>query len=306
MVLFINIRDLYKGTVTSWDKMLAGELQCQIRNWLAENFDFLFVTDETVGGATGQLELLSTAIMDGWMDELGATMPPSTDVLGQLLSEYAKRVYNSELQHLKILPSSTHILFNNIPSVCSFMGVLSAYPHLQHRFDDIAETLSTEVAEDSGHVAKLRTALEAVDTKRRKILQQTRSDMEIWTLDDGSSPVRNPSTAAEDARLASLASLDGILKIDVMRQFSVNTLGKSRKKAMLAFLDELAERMPSLLDIDHPYAQRHIEEARHAVESSDQTKGGRKPAITDTRPAVADQSIRFSIEYCSGTPRENT
>lgn len=90
----------------------------------------------------------------------------------------------------------------------------------------------------------------------------------MLTLEDGSSPVRNPSTAAEDARLASLISLDGILKIvkDVLRQSSVNTLSKSRKKALLASLDELAERMPSLLDIDHPCAQRHIDEARHAVE----------------------------------------
>lgn len=212
----------------------AGELQRQIRNWLAENFDFLSVTDDTVGGATGQLELLSTAIMDGWMAGLGAAMPPSTDALGQLLSEYAKRVYNSQLQHLK----------------------------------DIADTLSTEVAEDSTHVAKLRSALESVDHKRRKILQQIRSDMTMLTLEDGSSPVRNPSTAAEDARLASLVSLDGILKLvkDVLRQSSVNTLSKSRKKAMLASLDELAERMPSLLDIDQPCAQRHIDEARHAVE----------------------------------------
>lgn len=212
----------------------AGELQRQIRNWLAENFDFLSVTDDTVGGATGQLELLSTAIMDGWMAGLGAAMPPSTDALGQLLSEYAKRVYNSQLQHLK----------------------------------DIADTLSTEVAEDSIHVAKLRSALESVDAKRRKILQQIRSDMTMLTLEDGSSPVRNPSTAAEDARLASLVSLDGILKLvkDVLRQSSVNTLSKSRKKALLASLDELAERMPSLLDIDHPCAQRHIDEARHAVE----------------------------------------
>ncbi|CAN4126770.1 unnamed protein product [Withania somnifera] len=212
----------------------AGELQRQIRNWLAENFDFLSVTDETVGGATGQLELLSTAIMDGWMAGLGAAMPPSTDALGQLLSEYAKRVYNSQLHHLK----------------------------------DIADTLSTEVAEDSIHVEKLRTAFESVDHKRRKILQQMRSDMAILTLEDRSSPVRNPSTAAEDARLASLVSLDGILKIvkDVLRQSSVNVLSKSRKKAMLASLDELAQRMPSLLDIDHPCAQRHIEEARHAVE----------------------------------------
>ncbi|CAN4114842.1 unnamed protein product [Withania somnifera] len=212
----------------------AGELQRQIRNWLAENFDFLSVTDETVGGATGQLELLSTAIMDGWMAGLGAAMPPSSDALGQLLSEYAKRVYNSQLHHLK----------------------------------DIADTLSTEVAEDSIRVEKLRTAFESVDHKRRKILQQMRGDMAILTLEDGSSPIRNPSTAAEDARLASLVSLDGILKIvkDILRQSSVNTLSKSRKKAMLASLDELAERMPSLLDIDHPCAQRHIEEARHAVE----------------------------------------
>ncbi|KAH0716549.1 hypothetical protein KY284_009454 [Solanum tuberosum] len=212
----------------------AGELQRQIRNWLAENFDFLSVTDDTVGGATGQLELLSTAIMDGWMAGLGAAMPPSTDALGQLLSEYAKRVYNSQLQYLK----------------------------------DIADTLSTEVAEDSIHVAKLHSALESVNHKRRKILQQIRSDMTMLTLEDGSSPVRNPSTAAEDARLASLISLDGILKIvkDVLRQSSVNTLSKSRKKALLASLDELAERMPSLLDIDHPCAQRHIDEARHAVE----------------------------------------
>lgn len=212
----------------------AGELQRQIRNWLAENFDFLSVTDDTVGGATGQLELLSTAIMDGWMAGLGAAMPPSTDALGQLLSEYAKRVYNSQLQYLK----------------------------------DIADTLSTEVAEDSIHVAKLHSALESVNHKRRKILQQIRSDMTMLTLEDGSSPVRNPSTAAEDARLASLISLDGILKLvkDVLRQSSVNTLSKSRKKALLASLDELAERMPSLLAIDHPCAQRHIDEARHAVE----------------------------------------
>ncbi|MCD7472799.1 Kinesin-like protein KIN-14B [Datura stramonium] len=212
----------------------AGELQRQIRNWLAENFDFLSVTDDTVGGTTGQLELLSTAVMDGWMAGLGAAMPPNTDALGQLLSEYAKRVYNSQLQHLK----------------------------------DIAGTLATEEAEESTHVAKLRSALESVDHKRRKILQQMRSDMAMLTLEDGSSPVRNPSTAAEDARLASLVSLDGILKLvkDVLRQSSVDALSKSRKKAMLASLDELAERMPSLLDIDHPCAQRHIEEARHAVE----------------------------------------
>ncbi|KZV53775.1 hypothetical protein F511_00041 [Dorcoceras hygrometricum] len=211
----------------------AGELQRQIRNWLAENFDFLSVTDDTAAGATGQLELLSTAIMDGWMAGLGAAQPPSTDALGQLLSEYARRIYTSQMQHLK----------------------------------DIAGTLATEVADEPAQVAKLRSALESVDHKRRKILQQMKIDAALWTLEDGAVPMRHPSTAAEDARLASLISLDGMLKQvkDIMRQTSVNVLSKSKKKSLLASLDELKEQMPSLLDIDHPCAQNHITEARQAV-----------------------------------------
>ncbi|KAH9712734.1 kinesin-like protein KIN-14B [Citrus sinensis] len=214
----------------------AGELQRQIRSWLAENFEFLSVTgDDASGGTTGQLELLSTAIMDGWMAGLGGAVPPSTDALGQLLSEYAKRVYNSQLQHLK----------------------------------DIAGTLATEDAEDASQVSKLRSALESVDHRRRKVLQQMRSDVALLTLEEGGSPIRNPSTAAEDARLASLISLDGILNQvkDAVRQSSVNTLSRSKKKAMLTSLDELAERMPSLLDIDHPCAQRQIADARRMVET---------------------------------------
>ncbi|KAL7094438.1 hypothetical protein ACP275_11G103900 [Erythranthe tilingii] len=53
---------------------------------------------------------------------------------------------------------------------------------------------------------------------------------------------------------------------DILRQTSVNVLSKSKKKAMLVSLDELSEQMPSLLDLDHPCAQRHIAEARYAVE----------------------------------------
>ncbi|XP_068636720.1 kinesin-like protein KIN-14L isoform X3 [Aristolochia californica] len=214
----------------------AGELQRQIRSWLAENFEFLSVTGgDGIGGASGQLDLLSTAIMDGWMAGLGAAMPPNTDALGQLLSEYSKRVYTSQLQHLK----------------------------------DIAGTLATEEAEDLAQVHKLRSALESVDHKRRKILQQMRSDIALLTKEQGGSPIQNPSTASEDARLASLISLDGILKQvkDISRQASQNFLSKSKKKALLASLDELSGRMPSLLDIDHPCAQRLIADARTAVQS---------------------------------------
>ena len=37
-------------------------------------------------------------------------------------------------------------------------------------------------------------------------------DVALLMLEDGGSPIQNPSTAIEDARLASLISLDGILK----------------------------------------------------------------------------------------------
>ncbi|KAG4921434.1 hypothetical protein JHK86_050247 [Glycine max] len=213
----------------------AGELQRQIRSWLAENFEFLSLTGEDAsGGSTGQLELLSTAIMDGWMAGLGAALPPHTDALGQLFFEYSKRVYTSQLQHLK----------------------------------DIAGTLATEEAEDAAQVAKLRSALESVDHKRRKILQQMKSDIALLTLENGGSPIQNPSTAAEDARLASLISLDSILKQikDIIRLSSVNILSKSKKKTMLTSLNELTEQMPSLLEIDHPCAQRHIADAHYLVE----------------------------------------
>ncbi|VAI72035.1 unnamed protein product [Triticum turgidum subsp. durum] len=214
----------------------AGELQRQIRAWLAENFDFLSVTGgDVAGGTTGQLELLSTAIMDGWMAGLGTAQPPSTDALGQLLSEYSKRVYTSQLQHLK----------------------------------DIAGTLATEEADDPVHVSKLRSALESVDHKRRKIMQQMRIDTALLTKEEGGSPIRNPPTAAEDARLASLISLDNILKQvkEVIKQSSTRPLRKSKKKALLESLDDLLAQMPSLLDIDHPCAQKQITDARNAVES---------------------------------------
>jgi len=58
--------------------------------------------DDAMGGTAGQLELLSTVVMDGWMAGLGAAVPLNTDALGQLLSEYTKRVYTSQLQHLKV------------------------------------------------------------------------------------------------------------------------------------------------------------------------------------------------------------
>nr|AAZ66945.1 117M18_26 [Brassica rapa] len=256
----------------------AGELQRQIRLWLAENFEFLSVTaDDVSGGTTGQLELLSTAIMDGWMAGLGAAVPPHTDALGRLLSEYAKRVYTSQMQHMK----------------------------------DIAGTLAAEEAEDAGQVAKLRSALESVDHKRRKILQQMKSDAALLNLEEGSSPIQNPSTAAEDSRLASLISLDGILKQvkDITRQASVHVLSKSKKTALLEALDELTERMPSLLDIDHPCAQREIATARQLVETIPEQENnnlleyshGRRPSFESISSGETDVSQWNVLQFNTGS-----
>ncbi|XP_023637723.1 kinesin-like protein KIN-14A isoform X2 [Capsella rubella] len=256
----------------------AGELQRQIRLWLAEHFEFLSVTaDDVSGGTGGQLELLSTAIMDGWMAGLGAAMPPHTDALGQLLSEYAKRVYTSQMQHMK----------------------------------DIAGTLAAEEAEDAGQVAKLRSALESVDHKRRKILQQMRSDAALLNLEEGSSPVPNPSTAAEDSRLASLISLDGILKQvkEITRQASVHVLSKSKKKALLESLDELTERMPSLLDIDHPCAQREIATAHQLVETIPEQEDNnllershdRRPSLESISSGETDVSQWNVLQFNTGS-----
>ncbi|AED98059.1 unnamed protein product [Arabidopsis thaliana] len=251
----------------------AGELQRQIRSWLAESFEFLSVTADDVSGVTtGQLELLSTAIMDGWMAGVGAAVPPHTDALGQLLSEYAKRVYTSQMQHLK----------------------------------DIAGTLASEEAEDAGQVAKLRSALESVDHKRRKILQQMRSDAALFTLEEGSSPVQNPSTAAEDSRLASLISLDAILKQvkEITRQASVHVLSKSKKKALLESLDELNERMPSLLDVDHPCAQREIDTAHQLVETipeqEDNLQDEKRPSIDSISSTETDVSQWNVLQFNTG------
>ncbi|MED6174672.1 Kinesin-like protein KIN-14B [Stylosanthes scabra] len=250
----------------------AGELHRQIRIWLAESFDFLSLTaNDATGGTTGQLDLISTAIMDGWMAGLGAAQPSNTDALGQLLLEYSKRVYTSQLQHLK----------------------------------DIAGTLGTEEADNTAQVAKLRSALESVDLKKRRMLHQMRSDVALFTLESDGSPVQSPSTAAEDSRLASLISLDSILKQikDITRLSNMNTIRRCKKRAALDSLDELTQRMPSLLEIDHPCAQRHIADARRLIESipeeDDNSQG--KP-ITDLGSGSGTDVAQWNVlQFNTGT-----
>lgn len=224
-----------KGLAALFVHTPAGELQRQIRAWLAEKFEFLSVTDGDGSGVSGQLELISTAIIDGWMAGLGVPQHPSTDSLGQLLSDYTKLLYTSQLQHLK----------------------------------DVAGTLATEEAENLASVTRLRSALESVEHKRRKILQQVRTDVALLTKEQGGSPLRNPLTSAEDARLASLISLDYILRqVEVIEKETPHkSINITKKKTLLGALDALLGRMPSLLSIDHPCAQKHIEEARKNVEN---------------------------------------
>lgn len=51
-----------------------------------------------------------------------------------------------------------------------------------------------------------------------------------------------------------------------MRQSTTRPMRKSKRKALLESLDDLLAQMPSLLDIDHPCAQKQIMEARKIVE----------------------------------------
>jgi hypothetical protein len=53
------------------------------------------------------------------MAGLGTAQPPSTDALGQLLSEYAKRVYTSQLQHLKVLLACLMFSYNDFSTIIS-------------------------------------------------------------------------------------------------------------------------------------------------------------------------------------------
>lgn len=242
----------------------AGDLQRQIRAWLAENFDFLSVTGgDSLGGVPGQLELLSTAIMDGWMSGLGVPQHPSTDALGQLLSAYTKQVYTAQLQHLK----------------------------------DVAGTLATEDAEDLPQITKLRSALESIDHKRRKLLQKMRTDVAILTKEGGGSPVRNPSTSAEDSRLASLISLEEILKQveEIQKEASCKVVFAVRKEAMFRILDELSERMPSLLSIDHPCVQRHLANARKLVESLEEKMGQVPSSSMDGSLGAGNDVVQWSV-----------
>ncbi|KAL3677617.1 hypothetical protein R1sor_027565 [Riccia sorocarpa] len=210
----------------------AGELQRQIRAWLAQNIDPL--ASPNGEAVEAQLESLSTAIMDGWMSGLGVPQRPSTDALGQLLSDYTKLVYTSELQHLK----------------------------------DISATLATEEAEDLAQVAQLRSGLESVEHKRRRVMQQMRSDVALLTKEEGGSPFRTPSSANEDARIASLISLEDILKQadDIVRESRQKVGSSSLKKALFGRMSPLSERISTLLPIDYGCAQKVISEAQQAIE----------------------------------------
>ena len=58
-------------------------------------------------------------------------------------------------------------------------------------------------------------------------LQQMRSDVALLTKEEGGSPIRNPSTASEDARIASLMSLEDILK---QAEVSVMVFSSNKKQ----------------------------------------------------------------------------
>ncbi|KAI9127323.1 hypothetical protein K1719_001882 [Acacia pycnantha] len=208
------------------------------------------------------------------LSELGAAMPPDTDALGQLLFEYSKCDYTSQLQHLK----------------------------------DIAGMLATEEAEDVAQVTSCVQFLHLLTTQEKKVSPIALVYQDTWrqqvsggklqeitevaksfaigkkvlavllvhtpaglgaALPPNTDALRQclySSTAvlgALDALLASLNSLDGILKQikDITGQDNVVALSSSKKRTILASLDLLTQRMPSLLEIDHPCAETQIADA---------------------------------------------
>lgn len=75
---------------------LAGELTSRLRGWIADHFEFLSITG--YNGGASETDVLTTAIMEGWMAGLGVTVLGSSDALGQLLSDYALKVYEAQLE----------------------------------------------------------------------------------------------------------------------------------------------------------------------------------------------------------------
>ncbi|KAG2391737.1 Kinesin-like protein [Vigna angularis] len=138
-----------------------------------------------------------------------------------------------------------------------------------------SETRQSQALEALGHDSPTPAGYGKSTGKDTKVYyrgrppQGIRTDWYFTTLENGGSPVQNFSTAAEDARLASLISLDRILKQvkDITKLSTVNTIEKSKKRTVLGSLDKLTEQMSSLLEIDHPCAQRYIADARRVVES---------------------------------------
>ena len=78
-------------------------MSCSTKSSLGlQRTEFLSISgDDSVGGMIGQLEPLLIAIMEGWTARLGVAITPSTIAFGQLLYEYLKRVYASQLLHLQ-------------------------------------------------------------------------------------------------------------------------------------------------------------------------------------------------------------
>lgn len=81
---------------------------------------------------------------------------------------YASLVLRLQLSHLMTLFKSHFSPLTKARLLESFKVDMTLMLMLLF-YQDIAGTLATEVAEDSAQVAKLRSALESVDHKRRKV-----------------------------------------------------------------------------------------------------------------------------------------
>ncbi|GBG67038.1 hypothetical protein CBR_g78819 [Chara braunii] len=243
------------------------DIQHKIRDWLAENYDFLTHEPVSDGSAVNQLDLFRTAIFDGWMTGLGVPQTPNTDALGQLLLDYTKKVYEAHLEQLK----------------------------------DLANVTAQEEAEDLAHMHKLMMNLEAMNTQRRKALHQMKSDIALLSYEENGVQLKVDSGVSHDDRIQSLRTLSAIAKqSEDLRKEAAK--GPGRNKSMLMQLEDMEQRASRLMPVDREVARRYLREARKEVEKD----GWKRFAMPENVSGGEESSGELSLNSAQWMPPEGS
>ncbi|GAQ85314.1 Kinesin [Klebsormidium nitens] len=209
---------------------LAGELTSRLRSWIADHFEFLNITG--FNGQPSETDVLTAAIMEGWMAGLGVTVLGSSDALGQLLSDYALKVYEAQLEHL----------------------------------EDLAGTLASEEAEDLPAIARLRAGLETIEHRRQRIRHQIAGDPSLLPPAHATLALRRlDEVSAEQTRIDSLALLEELLiGLEAVVTEALQSPGANHR-ALSAKLETLVLQSGALAPADRAVVDECIEAAREEL-----------------------------------------